>query len=367
MILIRDVLNVFEETAPLPFKESYDNSGLIVGDPGASVSKVLLCVDVNEAVVEEAQNKGCELIVSHHPIIFKGLKKLVPSTYVERTVMAALRNNIAIMAMHTNLDNSFVGVNQILANKLGLNNLRILEAKQEILSKVVVFVPHSHQQVVREAMFEAGGGHIGAYDNCSFNVAGKGTFRAGEGTNPFLGEKGVLHEEDEIRVELVVPTYNVQRVVKAMLASHPYEEVAYDVIPLANAWDGAGAGMIGNLESPVDERDFLKMVAETCGIPVLRHSPLIGKKISRVAVCGGSGSFLLGAAKRAGVDAFVTADVKYHDFHDAAQQLLMVDAGHYETEQFTKELMAGILTKKFPNFAVLFSEVNTNAVGYYLK
>ncbi len=364
---VKNIIDILQEAAPLQLQESYDNSGLIVGDPQAAVSKVLLCVDVNEQVVEEARARQCELIVSHHPVIFKGLKKLVPATFVERTVIAALRNNIAIAAMHTNLDNVFEGVNNILAKKLGLSRLKILQPIEEQLHKLVTFVPLEHAFAVRDAMFEAGAGHLGNYDACSFSTEGLGTFRANENAQPFVGKNGELHTEKEMKIEVIVPAWLTEKVKEAMILAHPYEEVAFDIFPLKNNLPQTGAGMLGYLDAPMSEADFMQMITKTCFTPVLRHSPLTGNSIQKVAVCGGSGAFLLGAAKRAGADAFVTSDLKYHDFHDADGKLLMVDAGHYETEQFTKELMAGILTKKIPNFAVLFSEVNTNAVGYYFK
>ncbi len=366
-LIIDEILSLFAQEAPIQLQENYDNSGLIVGDRHRPTDSALLCVDVTEDVVDEAVVLGCNLIVSHHPIIFKGLKKLTPDDAVSRVVMKAIRHDIAIVAMHTNLDNSFSGTNFILSKKLKLNQLAILEPKEGLLKKLVVFVPTAHLAEVRQAIFSAGGGQIGQYDACSFSVLGKGSFRASENANPFVGEIGSVHEEEEQRLEVIVPTFRLNAVIKAMLKTHPYEEVAYDLIRLDNSWDRAGAGMIGSLPEALEEQDFLELVARQCDIPTLRHTALNGRKIKKVAVCGGSGAFLLGAAKAAGADAFVTADLKYHDFHDADGKLLLVDAGHYETEQFTKEWMADIITKKNPNFAVLFSGINTNPVRYFLK
>ncbi len=364
---IRDLLNIIEDTAPLSLQESWDNSGLIVGDPNADVEKVLVCLDVTEAVVDEAIRKKCDLIISHHPIIFKGIKSLVPHGYVERTVIKAIRHEIGIASMHTNLDNSPVGVNKRIADKLGLIRTSILDPKVGLLKKIVTYAPQKEAERVRQAMFEAGAGKIGNYDSCSFNIVGEGTFKANSLAQPFVGQHDKLHTEVEVRIEVIVPHYQTNRVIESLLKTHPYEEVAYDVIPLENSWSNAGSGMVGFLDQPMKEKDFLELVRTTFEVPMVRHSPFLNKNIQKVAVCGGSGAFLLSSAKRAKAEAFITADIKYHDFFDADNALLMVDAGHFETEQFTKELIADILRKKIPNFAVLFSEVNTNAVGYYFK
>jgi dinuclear metal center YbgI/SA1388 family protein len=364
---IKELLSILEEVAPLSLQEPYDNSGLIVGDPNAVIQKVLVCLDVTEAVVDEAVRNNCGLIVSHHPIIFKGLKSLVPRGYVERTVIQAIRHDVAIASMHTNLDNSPIGVNKRIADKLDLIETTILEPKEGLLRKIITYVPQNKADTVRQAMFEAGAGSIGNYDSCSFNVVGEGTFKANSFAKPFVGQQDKLHTETEMRIEVVVPHFYVNKVIEALLKSHPYEEVAYDVYSLENSWRNAGSGMVGFLKQPMHEKDFLDLVRSTFDVPVLRHSPFLNKIIHKVAVCGGSGAFLLPTAKRANAEAFITADIKYHDFFDADKALFMVDAGHFETEQFTKELIADILRKKIPNFAVLFSEVNTNAVGYYFK
>lgn len=366
-IKIKDLLKSVTDKAPLSLQESYDNSGLIVGDPDRSVTRVLTTIDITLDVVYEAVEKKCELIISHHPIIFKGLKKLIPADPVAQIVMTAIANQIAIAAMHTNLDNYQYGVNHKMAKKLGLNNLVVLQPMINNLRKLVVFCPKQQAELVRQAIFNAGGGNIGNYDQCSFNSEGKGSFRGNDQTNPFAGEKGKLHFEDELRIETVVPVFYLPAVIDAMLAAHPYEEVAYDVIPLENTYAGAGAGMSGDLPTPLESVAFLDLVAEKFSSKVLRHSRIVNEKIRKVAVCGGSGAFLLHQAKQAGVDAFVTADVKYHDFFDAAGKLLFVDAGHFETEQFTKELIGEMIQKKFPTFAVLKSEVKTNAVQYHFK
>ncbi len=362
---IKDLLKSITEVADLSLQESYDNSGLLIGNSETKIEKALLTIDVTEAVIEEAINKNCSLIIAHHPLIFKGLKRIANNNPVERIVSAAIKNDIAIAAMHTNLDNIKNGVNGKLAAVLGLKNLNILSTASGNLRKIGVFCPTAQAGQVRQAMFEAGAGHIGDYDSCSFNTTGTGTFRGGDNTNPFVGQVGQLHQEAEIKIETIVPVFLVEKVIQAMKYAHPYEEVAYDIFSLDNAHNEIGAGMIGKLDQALEEIDFLNLIQEKLGTPFLRHTAFTGKKMQHIAICGGSGAFLLQQAKAAKADAFVTADLKYHDFFEADGELLVVDAGHFETEQFTKELMAELIRKKIPNFAALISEEHTNAVRYF--
>ena len=364
---VKEILSCLTQVAPLSWQESYDNAGLQVGDENAEVSKALIALDVTEALVDEAVAKSCNLILSHHPLIFRGLKHLTPKSPIERAAMKAIKNDIAIISMHTNLDNSYLGVNRRLGEMLGLKNLHILQPMNGRLMKLVVFCPADYAEKVRSAMFEAGAGCIGNYDSCSFNAAGQGSFRAGEETHPFVGEQGKLHFENEIRVETIVPDHLLNRVVSAMLKVHPYEEVAYDVYQLQNEFPLAGSGMIGEFETEMPETDFLNLVSETIGTPCLRHSALTGRMIKRVALCGGAGSFLLGDAKSAQADAFLSADMKYHDFFEPDGDILMVDGGHFETEQFTKELIRDLIQKNFSTFAAEIAETNTNSVHYFVK
>ena len=361
---ISEVINKLEEFAPLSLQESYDNAGLLVGNGDAGVSKILISLDVTEEVIEEAIKKGCNLIVSHHPVIFKGLKRITGGSYVERIVAAAIKNDIALYAIHTNLDNVDSGVNSILCDKLGLKNKKILSPKRELLRKLVTFCPVKFAGKVRDAVFAAGAGHIGNYDSCSYNVNGTGSFRGSDETNPFVGEKGKLHFEEEVRIETIFPVYKEREIISAMISAHPYEEVAYDIYPLENEFSLVGAGMTGELEGETDEIDFLKRVKNVTGIGCIKHTGLTGRKVKKVAVCGGSGSFLIGEALRSGADVFLTGDIKYHEFFDADGKLIIADIGHYESEQFAKDLIYSVLIKKFPNFAVLISEVNTNVVNY---
>ena len=358
------LLDYLESIAPPAFQESYDNSQLLTGNRNMEITAALCTLDCTEAVVDEAIAAGCNLIVAHHPIVFGGLKQLTGRNYVERTIIKAIKNDIAIYAIHTNLDNVATGVNARIAERLGLIQTRILQPKTGLLAKLVTFCPHAQAQQVREALFAAGAGNIGNYDSCSFSTPGTGTFRGNENTNPFVGEKGQLHSETEERIEVIYPQHLGSQIVKALLAAHPYEEVAYDQIALQNAWAQTGSGMVGELPKEMSPEAFLEHLKTTMQATVIRFTP-INKPIKRVAVCGGAGSFLLKAAKASNADAFVTADYKYHEFFDAENQLMIADIGHYESEQFTKQLLADRITEKFPTFAVRLSGVNTNPISYY--
>lgn len=365
MTTLGDLLHVLCEQANWALQEDYDNSGLLVGDRSQPVTRVLVALDVNEAVIDEAVLNQCDVVVAHHPAVFKPVRQITADTATGRILLKAVRHNIALIAMHTNLDNHFLGVNHELANRLGLTGLRILSPLDGKFRKLSTYVPHEHAGHVRRAMHEAGAGKIGQYDSCSYNIDGYGTFRAGDQASPFVGEPGVVHAEPEMRIEVVYPQWIEREVVSALKKAHPYEEVAYDLVQLQNTLPDTGAGMIGVFEKPMPEEEFLALVKENLGAPMLRHTRLTGRLIGKVAVCGGSGSFLIGRASQAGADAFLTGDVKYHEFFDAPASILFVDAGHYETEQFTVQLLTRYITEKFPNFAVLISEVNTNPVNYF--
>ena len=365
MTKLKEVVSYLNGEAPLALQESYDNAGLLTGDSNAEITTVLLTVDVTEAVVQEAVALGAELIVAHHPIIFKGLKKLTGDNYVERTVLAALRNNIALYAGHTNFDAVKGGVNTYIAQKLSLTGIRMLAPAKSMLRKLVTFVPEDHAAAVRQAMWDAGAGVIGNYDETSFNLTGEGTFRGNEETHPFVGEPGKLHFEREVRIETILPSFREQEVVKALLHTHPYEEPAWDIYPLENDYPRAGMGAIGTLEDPVEEMTFLQQVKETFRAGCIRHTPLVGKPVKKVAVCGGTGSFLLKEAMQQGADVFLSADFKYHEFFDADGKIIIVDIGHYESEQVAKELFYDLLSKKFPNFALHFSQTVTNPINYF--
>ena len=360
---IKELTQYLERLAPLSLQESYDNSGLLIGSPGKEVHKALITLDVTHAVLDEAISKGAGLIIAHHPLIFKALKRLRGGNLVEDLVIKAIKNDVAVYAMHTNLDNVSGGVNARLAKQLGLKNIQVLDPAGK-LKKVVVFVPENHLGQVRTAMMEAGAGHIGNYSHCSFVSHGEGSFKALEGTHPFVGKQGELHYEKEARLETIVPDTLLNNVLQAMQAVHPYEEVAFDIYDLENKSITTGSGMTGELPEAMDPLDFLSMVKTRLGALAVRHGWLIDRKVKKVAICGGSGSFLMEKAFRRGADAFVTADLKYHDFFLYQNQMILVDAGHYETEQFTKELIFDYLKEKFPTFALQISEENTNPVSF---
>ncbi len=365
MIPLREITGYLEGLAPLSLQESYDNSGLQVGDPGMDVTGILVALDVTEEVLLEAEKLGFNLVVAHHPIIFTGLKSITGRKGPERIVKLAIQKDIAIYSGHTNFDAISGGVNSALANRLGLVDQQILDPVSGELKKVVVYVPHAQLEQVRQAMFDAGAGEIGAYDSCSFNMEGTGTFRGGEGSHPFAGETGVFHKEPETRLETIIPASLAGKVVRAMTTAHPYEEVAYDIYPLDNRDPRRGMGMIGRLEDPMEEELFLGFLKDRFRAGVIRHTILLGKPVRKVAVCGGSGSFLLGKAKAAGADVFVTGDMKYHQFFEAEGKIVVMDIGHFESEQFTRELFYDLLMKKFPKFAVRLSETEKNPIKYF--
>jgi dinuclear metal center YbgI/SA1388 family protein len=365
-ITIATLIEHLEQLAPPPYQENYDNAGLITGSRDWSCSGVLITLDATEAVVEEAVLRGCNLIVAHHPIVFSGLKKINGKNYVEKAVIAAIKKDIAIYAIHTNLDNVVArGVNGRIAEKLGLVKNRPLLPKGGILRKLYCFVPVNHLEQVRNAIFSAGAGHIGNYSECSYSVEGTGTFKGGEGTDPFVGQPGSRHSEKEIKLEMVLPAHLSGGVIQAMVSAHPYEEVAYDLVDLANTHPGVGSGLVGELPSVVDEKAFLETLKEVFRVPVVRHTRLTGRPIQRVAICGGAGSFLISNALAAGADFYITADVKYHEFFDANDRMVIADVGHFESEQYTVDLLFEVLLEKFRNFAVLKSEIKTNPIHYY--
>lgn len=361
---IREIISIFDTFAPFAYQESYDNSGLIIGMPETEVRGILLSIDVTEEVVEEARKHNCNLIVCHHPLIFGGLKKLTGSNHVERTVLKAIQNDIAVLASHTSMDAAWQGVNERICRKLGLVNLEMLSPLEGKLRKLVTFVPEEHAENLRMALFSAGAGQIGDYDSCSYTAKGLGSFRGNELTNPFAGERETLHFEPEIRLETIFPMHLQHQVVNALKTSHPYEEVAYDIYSLENSFERAGIGMTGELKNPMNEEEFLRVLKTLFQAGCIRHSPLLKKPVKKVAVCGGSGSFLIKKAIASGAQFFVTGDIRYHQFFEAEGRIVIADTGHYESEQFTTEIFHELILKNFPNFAIRFSKVNTNPIKY---
>jgi dinuclear metal center YbgI/SA1388 family protein len=366
MLTIGKICSAFESYAPLNLQEEYDNSGLLIGEKDMECSGVMFCLDVTEEVIQKAVQDRCNLIVAHHPLIFRGLKKISGLTSQGRILISAIRENIAIYACHTNIDNVLNGVNGRIADKLELEKRSVLLPKSGTLKKLVVFAPESHTEAVESSLFGAGAGNVGEYSACSFVSEGRGSFLPSENANPFVGEKGKRHVEKENKIEVIFPTWNQNRVLEAMRTSHPYEEVAFEVFQLENNNQAYGSGLIGYLKEPLDEQVILSRLREIFNVPVIRHSPLTNRKISKIAICGGAGAFLIGEAKRQGAELFITADLKYHDFFEAENQLVLADIGHFESEQYTVELFMDIFREKFPTFAHLKNHISTNPVNYLI-
>ena len=361
---LKDIIQFLEDKAPLSLQESYDNSGLICGHSSMEINGAIICLDSTEDVIDEAIRHGFNLVIAHHPIVFSGIKKLNGKNYIERTIIKAIKNDIAIYAIHTNLDNVIHGVNAKIAEKIGLVNCRILSPMKNKLLKLSTYVPHEHTEKVKEALFSAGAGHIGNYSECSFTTTGEGTFKGGDGSDPVYGEKNVRFKGHESKIEVVFESHKQSQIFSALKEAHPYEEVAYEFIALANNWQDVGAGMIGELPSEIDAIEFLKSLKTKMKTDCIRHTNTFNKEVKKVAICGGSGSFLLEDAKRAGADIFITGDYKYHQFFDADGSIIIADIGHYESEQYTIELLGDWLSEKFPTFALRLTENNTNPINY---
>ena len=361
---LKDIIQFLEEKAHPSLQESYDNSGLICGHPSMEITGAIICLDSTEEIIDEAIRHGLNLVIAHHPIVFSGLKKLNGKNYIERTIIKAIKNDIAIYAIHTNLDNIIHGVNAKIAEKIGLINCRILSPMKNKLLKLSTYVPHEHAEKVKEALFNAGAGHIGNYSECSFSTQGEGTFKGGDGSNPVYGEKNIRLKAQETKIEVILESHKQHQVFRALQEAHPYEEVAYEIISLVNNFQETGAGMIGELAEEIDVQDFLKSLKTKMKTDCIRHTKLSSQGIKKVALCGGAGSFLLEDAKRAGADIFITGDFKYHQFFDADGSLVIADIGHYESEQFTIELLGDWLSEKFPTFALRLTENNTNPINY---
>ncbi len=365
MTTIQHISAYLESIAPPSYQESYDNAGLITGSPQWECTGIIVSLDATEEVVREAVEKGCNLVVAHHPILFRGLKKINGNDYVEKAIIYAIKHDVALYAIHTNLDNIKEGVNGKIADRLGLVNRSMLQVKTGTLKKLYTFVPVAQAEQVKNALFEAGGGQISNYSECSFSTEGSGTYRAGEGTNPFAGEIGKRHTERELKLEVIFPEFLERRLVQAMIKAHPYEEVAYDVVQLSNTHPGVGSGLIGELPEPVEERSLLQLLKASFALEVVRHTRLLGRPVKKVAVCGGAGSFLIRNAVQGGADFYITADIKYHEFFDANDRIVVADIGHYESEQYTIDLLYDLLHQKFSNFALLKTEISTNPVWYF--
>ncbi|AUC75455.1 Nif3-like dinuclear metal center hexameric protein [Olleya sp. Bg11-27] len=364
-MLVKDLISHLEEIAPLTYAEDFDNVGLLVGDKNTIITNVLVTLDTLETVIDEAIANNCNFILSFHPIIFKGLKSITGKNYVERTVLKAIKNNIAIYAIHTALDNDKHGVNAMICNQLNLINQQILIPQKQTIKKLTTYVPKSEADTLRTALFKAGAGQIGNYTNCSFNTEGIGTYNPNHNANPTIGTIEENHSEPETQISITFAKHLEPKILKTLFDVHSYEEVAYEITTIENTNQNIGMGMIAELEIPQSETDFLNYLKEKMNISHIRHSQLLNKSIKKIAVLGGSGSFAIHAAKAAGADVFVTSDLKYHDFYQAEDRILLTDIGHYESEQFTKNGLVAILNKKIPNFAFILSNTNTNPVKYF--
>ncbi len=364
MKTIKEISAILETMAPLAYAEDFDNVGLLVGNPATEVTGILVCHDALESVIEEAIAKKCNLIVCFHPIVFSGMKKITGKNYVERVVIKAIKNDIAIYAVHTALDNHQEGVNKIFCDALGLTNTKILIPKPNFIRKLVTYTIPENAEQVRNALFDAGAGNIGNYENCSFNSQGIGTYMGNEHSDPKIGNRFEFIEGNEIKIEVTFEKHLESKILKALFSNHVYEEVAYEIYELQNSHQNIGLGMIGELKKPMSEKDFLLFVKDKMQAEVIRHSQFTGKPIKKVAVLGGSGSFAIKNAISAGADAFLTADLKYHNFYEAENELILADIGHFESERYTKNYIVDYLRKKILNFAIILSEENTNPVKY---
>ena len=361
---LKQIINILEEMAPLAYAEDFDNVGLLVGNTETEISGILVCHDALETVIDEAIAKNCNLVVCFHPILFSGLKKITGKDYVEKSILKAIKNDIAIYAVHTALDNHKNGVNKIFCDALGLKNTKVLVPKQNFIQKLVTYTIPENAEKLRNALFDAGAGKIGNYEDCSFNSQGIGTYMGNENSNPEIGERFEFVETQEIKIEVTFEKHLQSKILKALFSNHVYEEVAYEIYALQNAHQNIGLGMIGELENPMNETEFLHFVKTKMQCGTIRHSELLNKPIKKVAVLGGSGSFAIKNAKHSGADVYLTADLKYHDFYQAENQILLADIGHYESERFTKNYIVDFLKEKITNFAVVLSEENTNPVKY---
>lgn len=363
-MIVKEVIDYIDEFSPFCYAEEFDNVGLIIGDYNQKVNRILVTLDSTESVIDEAIKSKCNLVISFHPIIFNDIKSVTTNTYVERVIHKAIKNSISVIAMHTSLDNSIKGVNSAICKKLGIKNYKILIPKENTIQKLTTYIPSDNVDLLKSKIFKIGGGSLGKYDNCSFSYEGVGSFKGNKKSNPKIGNKLRHTEVKEVCVNITFLKHLEQKVIKTLKENHPYEEVAYEICSLDNYNQNIGMGMIGELDSAMDENKFLSFLKKKMKSKSIKHSKKLGKKVHKIAVLGGSGSFAIENAINSGADAFVTSDLKYHDYFKAENKLLLVDIGHYESEQYTKKLIFNFLTKKIPNFAIVLSKTNTNPIMY---
>ena len=363
---IKEFINEFEQIIPVRQAEDFDNVGLLCGNPDREITGILIAHDALENVIDEAIEKKLNFVFCFHPIIFSGLKSITGKNYVEKAVLKALENKIALYAIHTAFDNDYFGVNYKICEVLGLKNQQVLMPKKNQLKKLEVYVPTDSAEILRNALFVAGAGNIGFYDECSFTIQGEGTFRPLEGSNPVTGTHNEREKANEVLINVIFEDYKTNQILFAMKENHPYEEVAYQLITLENDNQYTGLGRYGNLEQEMDELDFLTFIKQKFNIDIIRHSSLNNKKIRTIGVLGGSGASGIKAAMSAKCDAYITGDVKYHDFFFAEGKMLICDIGHFESEQFVVQQLFEILSEKFTTFAIAKTTQKTNPVNYFL-
>ncbi len=363
-MFVSDIIEIIEEWAPVEYSEDFDNVGLLTGDPKSNCTGVLITLDTIESIIDEAIKNKCNLIVSFHPIIFSSLKKISKSDYVQKTIYKAIQNNVSIYAIHTSLDNHKYGVSHKIAEKLNLINTEILLPKNDTLRKLIVNVPESNENDLLKALHDAGAGILGNYENCSFSIEGKGTFKGNELSNPNIGDPQKKTSIAEKQIQLVFQKHLESRILETLFKNHPYESVAYDILNLNNLNPDIGMGVFGSLKKSFSENDFIELLKKTFKTPLVRHSKLLGKPIKKVALLGGSGSFAINSAIKKQADVFLTSDLKYHNFFMAENKIILMDIGHYESEQYTKNLIFDFLKEKLSSFAVVLSSINTNPVNY---
>ncbi|MCS7077691.1 MAG: Nif3-like dinuclear metal center hexameric protein [Bacteroidia bacterium] len=365
-MIIQELIDFLQQIAPNNLKEDYDNVGLLIGSPKNEVKSVLTALELSDEVIDEAKKLNCNLIITHHPIIFRPFKKITSQSYNEHIVYRCVQEGLNVYAMHTNFDHVFKGTNYGLAQQFNLSTLKPLRKLQEYYKVLVTFVPTHQVARVRSALSQAGAGNIGNYSECSYNVQGYGTFRPNEHSKPFSGIKNQLSQEVEVRLEMRFPAYLEGQVVSALLQSHPYETPAYHIFAdhsTQELYDGAG--IIGDLPTSYTPKDFLKIVKQVLKTPFLRYTRTDKKKIQRIALCGGAGSFLIPDAIEQKADAFITSDITYHTFFDVPRSLMLIDGGHYETEQHVAQMIANYITQKFDTLIVNVSTISTNPVCYF--
>jgi dinuclear metal center YbgI/SA1388 family protein len=362
MVKCREIIEKIEKLAPLNLAESWDNVGLLIGDYQKEIKNIMVTLDVTLEVVKEAVEKKIDLIIAHHPIIFKPLKKITMDDYTGQMVCNLIKNDISVYAAHTNLDIAKGGLNDVLASRLQLNNVKVLKALKNVqLKKIVVFIPDGYQDAVREAMAKEGAGWIGDYSHCTFMTKGTGTFKPLEGTNPFIGKQGQVEKAEEYRLETIVPQDKVGKVIKAMLEVHPYEEVAYDIYPLEIEGEAVGIGRIGTLENEMTFSEFIKLVKNTLNIEYIKYIGNEKSIISKVAICTGSGADFISACVKQKADVYITGDVKYHEAQFAQQNgLNLIDAGHYETENIVVPFLMDYLNDTYQNKGIKIFSAQSN-------